>query len=124
MRIDVPLEVTFSVAPGASSSKLAVVITMGSRPAYAIGVPSTTRLPELRSRGFERTEPRLPLSTSVSNPPSPPSAVPASEPVGAKTNVSSLSGAPRSDSTSVNETFAMLPAFAPVTDQVVSAAGP
>jgi hypothetical protein len=33
MRIDVPTELTFSVAPGASSSKLAVAISIGSRPA-------------------------------------------------------------------------------------------
>jgi hypothetical protein len=74
--------------------------------------------------GSERTEPRSPLSTSVSKPPSPPWTVPLSDPLASKTNVSSLPAAPVRCSKPLKETPATLPEPVPVIDQTTSVAGP
>jgi hypothetical protein len=97
-------------------------MSVGSIPAYVIVVPSTTRLPECASVGFETTF--VPVTLTVSKPAAPPSTVPLRLEPGAKSKVSLLFAAPVRFSKPVNATPPTLPAPAPVTDQVASPLGP
>ena len=98
------------------------VISIGSRPAYWIVLPSTVIEPECAPLGFDTT--LVPETARESKPPAPPSTVPLIEPVDWTTKLSLLSAAPVRFSTEVKATPATLPAFGPVTSQTTSLIGP
>src|SRR6266576_6773996 len=99
-------------------------IAIGSRPAYAIAVPSKVIVPEAASLAVDETEEWLPLMTSLSKPPAPPSILPLNEPPAATANVSLLFALPVRLSNPLNETDPAGPEFGPAIVHDVSALGP
>src|SRR3989442_777641 len=86
-------------------------------------LPPRAIVPDCGPVMVDVTGPSAAIST-VSNPPAPPSAVPPSDPPGAKTNVSLLSAAPARFSKPAKVTVPSVPLPDPLTCQVLSAAGP
>ena len=117
-----------SVSVPAGSAPLMTTLPLetviGSRPAYVNATPSISSVPEWTSVGFDTMLRRWPSTTSESNPPAPPSAVPVTAPPGLSTNVSLLSAAPTRFSKPTNATPPIVPVPVAVIAQVESAAGP
>src|SRR5207249_7370448 len=93
-------------------------------PVYAIAVPSNVIVPEAASLAVDETEEWLPLMTSLSKPPAPPSILPLNEPPAATTNVSLLFALPVRLSNPLNETDPTVPELGPAIVHEVSALGP
>ncbi len=125
------LDVASSLTSNVSAFEVPVIvisvalIVTGSSPAYVITSAPRVIVPDCGPVNSDATAtPGAAFTTIVSKPPSPPSTVPASEPLASNTNVSRLSGAPAMFSTPVNASASTLPAPGPSIVHVVSGARP
>ena len=100
------------------------VIVTGSMPEYVMTSVPRPIVPDCAPVIVDVTAVPLPAISTVSNPPCPPSTVPAKKPFGPKTNVSSFPAAPSKFSIPISVTLPAVPVSLPVMFHVSVDGGP